>query len=157
MLRLHVQGAPVLWWQVHAFLNPIVGLQGRSSLQILYVAMLRLVKRFKGDRVIWTAWKNGKHGRTTGYGFRVSLTDRDRHFNRAWQIVIIDLPHNDQFIAVRVNIDAGAFWRSCCELRSIEIRQWLYRQHYAPWPERKPPKFRIECLKGGHFRLLNKL
>lgn len=107
--------------------------------------------------MIWTAWKNGKHGRTAGYGFRVSLTDRDRHFNREWQVVMIDLPHNDQFITVCVNIDGGAFWRNCCELRSAEIRQWLYRQRYAPWSDRMPPKFKVECIKKEHFRLIEKV
>jgi hypothetical protein len=108
--------------------------------------------------VIWTAWKNGKHSRTNaGYGFRISTTDRDQYFNREWRIVNIDLPHNDGFITVVVNIDNMAFWKDCCELRSAEIRQWLYRQRYAPWPDRVPPRFEVECLKDKHFRVIAEL
>jgi hypothetical protein len=52
--------------------------------------------------VIWTAWKNGKHNRTgTGYGFELSPEDRDEHFSREWQAVILDLPHGDGFMTAR--------------------------------------------------------
>ncbi len=31
--------------------------------------------------MIWVAWNNGKHYSTgTGYGFKISLADRDRYF-----------------------------------------------------------------------------
>jgi hypothetical protein len=123
-----------------------------------YAVMLNWGRLFKGDCVIWTAWKNGKHGRTNaGYGFRVSPADRDQHFNRKWLAVDIDLPHGDAFITVRVNVDGLAFWGNCCELRSTEIRQWLYLKRYAPWPVRTPPKFEVEYLRAQHFRLIAKL
>ncbi len=104
--------------------------------------------------VIWTAWKNGKHSRTGGYGFRLSTRDRDQYFDPSWQTITIDLSHRDGFIAVQVFVDNEAFWNSCCELRSAEIRQWLYREQYAPWLDRRPPKFEVLILGQGHFRLV---
>ena len=104
--------------------------------------------------MIWTAWKNSRHSRNAGYGFRLSIEDRDRHFDPKWKTITIDLPHNGGFISVTVNVNSQAFWNGCCELRSVEIRQWLYRQCYAPWPDRMPPRFAVECLNGQHFRLI---
>ena len=104
--------------------------------------------------MIWTAWKNGKHSLTgTGYGFEIPREDRDRHFCRDWQTVIVDLPNGDGFTTVEASVDNQAFWESCCELRSKEIRQWLYRQNHAPWPNRVPPKFQVVPIGKGRFRV----
>jgi len=71
-----------------------------------------------------------------------------------WQRIAIDLPQVDGFITVHVHVDNQAFWKRCCELRSAEIRQWLYRQRYAPWLDRRPPKFEIHSIEKWHFRLV---
>jgi hypothetical protein len=116
--------------------------------------MLNWVGRLNGDGVIWSAWKNGKHSRNTGYGFRLAAKDRDQYFDPNWQKIAIDLPQGDGFITVHVRVDNQAFWRNCCELRSAEIRQWLYRQRYAPWLDRRPPKFEVHPIDKRHFRLV---
>jgi hypothetical protein len=67
--------------------------------------------------------------------------------------VVVDLPHGDGFMTVEANIANQAFWKSCCELRSKEIRQWLYREQHAPWPYRVPPKFQVVQQGKGRFRL----
>jgi hypothetical protein len=104
--------------------------------------------------VIWTAWKNGKHSPTgTGYGFELSREDRDKHFSRDWQTVIVDLPYGDGSIKVEVSIANQSFWEGCSELRSKEIRQWLYRERHAPWPNRVPPKFQVVPIGKGRFRV----
>jgi hypothetical protein len=104
--------------------------------------------------VIWTAWKNGKHSPTgTGYGFELSREDRDKHFSRDWQTVILDLPYGDGYIRVEANVANHAFWETCCELRSKEIRHWLYSEHHAPWPNRVPPKFQVVPIGKGRFRV----
>jgi len=116
--------------------------------------MLNWAKRSKDDRVIWTAWKNGKHSRIgVGYGFRLSHEDRDQHFQRGWRSVIIELPHGDNFVTIEANIDSPSFWEECCELRGKEIRQWMYRERHAPWPERTPPKFQVITIGKGRFRV----
>jgi hypothetical protein len=100
--------------------------------------------------VIWTAWKNGKHNRIgTGYGFELSPEDRDKHFSREWRTVTLDLPNGDGFMKVEASVANQAFWERCCELRSKEIRQWLYREHHAPWPNRVPPKFQVVPIGRG--------
>jgi hypothetical protein len=116
--------------------------------------MLKWVNPYEDDSVIWTAWKNGKHSHTAGYGFRLSTGDRDQHFDPRWKTITIDLPHGDGFISVTVNVDGQAFWNGCRELRSVEIRQWMYRQRYAPWPDRMPPRFEVERLRDQHFKLI---
>jgi len=73
-----------------------------------------------------------------------TLRDTDSGFQSR---ITIDLPHSNGFISVTVNVDGQAFWNDCCELRSAEIRQWLYRQRYAPWPDRMPPRFDVERFK----------
>jgi hypothetical protein len=90
---------------------------------MLYAVMLKWVNRYEDDSVIWTAWKNGKHSHTAGYGFRLSIEDRNQQFDPKWKTITIDLPHNDGFISVTVNVDSQAFWNGCCELRSAEIRR----------------------------------
>jgi|HubBroStandDraft_1064217.scaffolds.fasta_scaffold3690907_1 hypothetical protein len=43
--------------------------------------------------LVWTAWSNGKfHLSGAGYGFKVSIQDRDRYFNRTWKEVTLVLP-----------------------------------------------------------------
>jgi hypothetical protein len=104
--------------------------------------------------VIWTGWKNGRHGRTgVGYGFRLSREDRDQHFKREWQTVTIEVPHGGRFITIEASIDSQSFWEECCELRDKEIRQWMYRERHAPWPDREPPKFQVTAMGNGRFRV----
>jgi hypothetical protein len=123
-------------------------------LQTPYAVMLRWVSPYEDESLIWTAWKNGKHSRAAGYGFRLSIGDRDQHFDAKWKTITIDLPHGDGFISVTVKVDGQAFWNRCCELRSVDIRQWMYRQRYAPWPDRLPPRFEVERLKDQHFKVI---
>jgi hypothetical protein len=65
--------------------------------------------------------------------------------------VIVDLPHGDGFMRVEANVSNQAFWQSCCELRSKEIRQWLYREQHAPWPNLVPPEFQVVQIGKGRF------
>jgi hypothetical protein len=69
--------------------------------------------------------------------------------NAKWRSVSIELPHGDNFVAIEANIDRSSFWEECCELRGKEIRQWMYRERHAPWPERVPPKFQVITIWQG--------
>jgi len=103
----------------------------------------------------WTAWNNGKHHETgSGYGFKVPIADRDRHFKREWKSVILEVPVNGGFAATTVNIDKPSFWNETChEVINQDIGRWLRISNLAPWPSRQPPKLTIEVVGEGHFRV----
>jgi hypothetical protein len=71
--------------------------------------------------MIITAWNNGAHHDTgAGYGFKVSIHDRDNYFSREWNEVTIYLEGVENPIIV--NIDKKSFWNDQCrELISKEI------------------------------------
>ena len=98
-----------------------------------------------------TAWKNGTHrGRNTSYGLKIAfLEDRDRHFERIWQTVFVQLPNGE---TVEVNIDKDSFWNnSCRELIHLGIRDWLFDSDHAPWPDRQPPSFFLLPVRERSF------
>lgn len=101
--------------------------------------------------MIVTAWNNGKyHESGAGYGFKVSVKDRDRFFRRHWDTVLLELEGKET--AIEVNINKRSFWGPRCrELISREIGRWLRENGYAPWPKGKPPKFLLEPLAGNRF------
>lgn len=95
-----------------------------------------------GQRLRVKCWSNGSTRPTgAGYGVRLSPTDRDRHFDRDWQEVVVDL-EGTRHIA-RVPLSAS-FWRGCPELRSAAIGRWLLDKGLAPWPTGSPPALWLE-------------
>jgi len=102
--------------------------------------------------MIVTAWNNGIKSETgSGYGLKVSIPDRDLHFQRAWKTVSITLPNG---VETEVNIDKGSFWNGTCrELISKQIGKWLLESGNAPWPLGKPPRFELAPLGGRLFIL----
>ena len=95
-----------------------------------------------------TAWNNGSHLATgAGYGLRISETDRDYLFDRAWREVVFDLAGEVEATAPL----SESFWRTCSELRSAEIGRWLRRHNLAPWPRGRPPTFEITHVEGNRF------
>ena len=103
-----------------------------------------------------TAWNNGQHHTTgAGYGFKLSIEDRDRFFNKEWQSIFLSIP--DATGEVEINIAKSSFWnQSCRELISKEIGNWLIKSDLAPWPSRQPPKFILERKEGNHFQVKKK-
>ena len=96
-----------------------------------------------------TAWSNGRPSRSgSGYGLRFVDEDRDRHFDRRWTTVVLEL---DGGPAVTAGI-SDAFWRKCAELRSAEIGRWLLANQAAPWPKGSPPRVTVTHLEGNRFR-----
>lgn len=97
-----------------------------------------------------TAWNNGAHHASgAGYGLRVRVLDRDRHFDESWAEVVLEIPGRGS-VAVPV---AGSFWRRCSELRSAELGRWFRELALAPWVSAKPPAFRLEPLEANRFRV----
>jgi hypothetical protein len=105
--------------------------------------------------MIVTAWNSGKHASNgTGYGLRMSATDRDRYFPDAWDDVAIDLSGRDRPVMVNIT---PSFWRSCTELRHREIGRWLREHGFAPWPRGQPPKFEMQPVGERRFKVHRKL
>jgi hypothetical protein len=60
--------------------------------------------------LIWSAWNNGKHHESgAGYGIKVPISDRDRHFARDWDKAVVELPSASGYVAVEVNVAKASF------------------------------------------------
>jgi hypothetical protein len=107
-------------------------------------------------QITWTAWNNGHHRQTgAGYGIKIPIADRDKYFVRDWKTIILELPSDVSFERVAVNTSKASFWtENCHELISNRIGKWLILTGYAPWPDRNPPKVKIEVLGNACFRVL---
>lgn len=94
------------------------------------------------------AWNNGRPSVTgAGYGLRISEEDRDLFFDPRWREVVLDLGGE---VEARVRL-SQSFWRSCSELRSLKIGQWLLHHGLAPWPRGRPPKLTVEPIGDNGF------
>ena len=115
------------------------------------VPSVRVVRRALTQRSIEvSAWSNGD-GTEGGYGLRLRPADRDALVNRRLPHVVLDLPGVEP--GIRVGLSAS-FWGTCPELRSKSIGQWLMATNQAPWPARRPPRFRLVPVGGNRFRVL---
>lgn len=84
--------------------------------------------------MIWTGWNNGG----AGYGFTVDPKD----FDPGWATVVVELPG---IAPVEVNIAKPSFRKNCPHLIGKRIGLWMQTAGYAPWPDRKPPKFDVRA------------
>ena len=102
--------------------------------------------------MIVTAWNNGKHRSSgAGYGFKLSVLDRDHHIGRDWQSVFVSLPNGT---VVEANVAKPSFWsKKCRELINRDFGAWLIESGHAPWPQGQPPKFNLQLLSNNRFRL----
>jgi len=99
--------------------------------------------------VIVFAWKTGSTSATAaGYGIRINREDRQLHFRKQWEYVVIEI--DSSTFEVRLS---DSFWSDCIELRSKKIGKWLLDQGLAPWPKGKPPRLSLEPLRKRTFRL----
>lgn len=94
-----------------------------------------------------TAWNNGHRG-PGGYALRISKAFLN-YFSQGSKVQL-DLPNG---VVTQANLTAS-FATTCPELRSAEIGRWLLSSGLAPWPERKPPKLRLQQMKKDHFKVL---
>jgi hypothetical protein len=104
--------------------------------------------------MIWTAWHNGNHhGVFTGFGFKVSIADRDLYFDRSWKKVTIALPVDSGYVLTEANIDKESFWDDCRELITKDIGLWMLGRKYAPWQKGLPPRFTAWPIGVTSFRV----
>ena len=102
--------------------------------------------------MIVTAWNNGEHHPTgAGYGFKISIQDRDTNFKQNWTTVVVLLPND---IEVVTNIKKSSFWGNTCrELINKQFGKWLLERGLAPWEKGQPPRFYLSCISENRFRL----
>lgn len=107
--------------------------------------------------MVVTAWNNGSHHPSgSGYGLKISSSDRDRYFKREWDHVIFEL--EGRHSTVKVNVSKKSFWgKSCRELISAEIGKWLWQEGFAFWKKGEPPKLKLEPVGDNRFFLRKKL
>lgn len=95
-----------------------------------------------------TAWHNGGSPLDpAGYGIKFTEQTRDKHFDPAWETVILEL-HGDESTAIALS---PSFWRSCSELRSADVGRWLLKAEAAPWPKGSPPGIAVDPVAGNRF------
>lgn len=103
--------------------------------------------------MIVKAYNNGTHNRNgSGYGFKVSIADRDEFFKPEWTSILVELPEVDE--PVEVKIDQASFWSETShELTGLEIGKWLRRNGLAPWHVGNAPVFVLEPVAENRFRV----
>jgi len=104
--------------------------------------------------MIITAWNNGAHARNgSGYGFKVSIADRDAYFQPDWNTILVELEGETEPVEMKINKDT--FWSETCrEVISPELGRWLRKQGLSPWPQGNPPRLNLEPISDNRFRIL---
>ena len=101
------------------------------------------------------AWNNGDwRGTGAGYGLKISVEDRDRHFRRDWETVSLRLVGDRTSRVAEANVAKASFWGpQCRELIKREIGQWLIENGFRRWPRDAPPRFRMSPAAGNKFEV----
>ena len=101
---------------------------------------------------IATGWSNGSPGLSgAGYGIRIPRAARDAYFAPEWTLVELRLEGWPEPVMVEI---AKASWRTTCvELIRKDIGAWMLANGLAPWPRRRPPRFRVSWVQGNCFRV----
>ena len=82
--------------------------------------------------MIVTRWNNGWGNTSVTFGFRINRNDRDRHFNRDWNNVILILD------GIRFTFNLSEiFWEDCPEIRGSEIGQYFINHGHVDMQNRR--------------------
>lgn len=96
------------------------------------------------------AWNNGQwHASGAGYGIKLRLDSRDKHFSRTWPYVKIRLEGNG---VITVPLSTS-FWNLCPELRKQEIGRWMLSRGFSSWSPGQPPEFELTPCGNRTFKL----
>lgn len=98
-------------------------------------------------RIPVTAWNDGGNG----YGLRLSPHLRDIFFSKKWNFIILHIDESNEMIKINLS---DCFWHKCSELRSKDIRKWLFENKLAPWKKYEPPNFYLTKIKENNFQLI---
>lgn len=92
------------------------------------------------------AWSNGKNG----YGLHIGKAQREKHFSRNWDRVLLKLPDTERLLSIKLT---PCFWNKCPHLRDKEIGNWLKKRGDAFWEKGHPPAFELEHMQDNYFTL----
>ena len=95
-----------------------------------------------------SAWSSGNGT----FGIRVGFPNRDRHFDRSWTEIEIEVDGQLHRFAL-----TPGFWNKCPEVRdsgSTAIRDWLRQNRTLNWQTGEPPRFQLVPIGAGRFRLV---
>lgn len=96
--------------------------------------------------MIVSAWYDGH----STYGVRILGRDLSLWFRPEWDRVRLHLPDQQEPVDVALT---ESFWHGSPELRSPHIKEFLLRHGLVDWPRKEPPRFELEAVGGGVFRL----
>lgn len=104
--------------------------------------------------MIATAWNNGTHLRNgRGYGFKVSIPDRDAFFNKEWDSIVVEIEEFPD--PIEISIEKDAFWsESSVPLTSLAVGKWLIKNGMSAWPIGNSPVFVLEPVKDNQFKIM---
>ncbi|MCX5886413.1 MAG: hypothetical protein NT096_10975 [Proteobacteria bacterium] len=103
--------------------------------------------------MVVTAWNNGRHNESgSGYGIKISVADRDQHFQKNWKTILLRI--DDQKKEIKINTNKKSFWGNTCrELIHKQIGLWFRQTKMAPWPKGTPPSLKLIHVSNNHFML----
>ncbi len=96
--------------------------------------------------MIVSAWYDGH----STYGVRILEEEVSLWFRPEWEAVRLYLPDRTDPVEVPLT---ESFWHGSPELRSPQVKEFLLRHDLAEWPRKQPPRFELEAVGGGIFRL----
>jgi hypothetical protein len=89
-------------------------------------------------------WTNG----SGAFGVAISAQDRDSHFTRSWQSVVVEVDgRTDEYPLT------DTFWTTCPELRGRGIQRWIRERGLDSWPRGSRPVVELEPAGPRRFRL----
>jgi len=95
--------------------------------------------------ILVSAWTNGGGF----YGLKV-LGEGRNAFESDWGTVVLDLPGLTKPVVATLS---ASFWKSCPEIRSTGIREFLDHHGILSWPPRCPPRFLLIPAGRARFAL----
>lgn len=97
-------------------------------------------------------WNNGSYKESsTGYGVKISTTNREKFFDKSWKSVVVSIsnPKNSIEIAIK-----DTFWTTCSELRSERIGKYIIENRLGKWEKGKPNKLLLFPQNDNRFVLM---
>lgn len=99
--------------------------------------------------MIVKTWSNGRFNTNrAGYGIRIPIESRDKHFNKSWKYVTLEIADKSVDIELR-----ATFWTTCSELRSKLIGEFLIKNNMGTWEKGHPHELQLEVVKSNIFAL----
>jgi hypothetical protein len=92
--------------------------------------------------MIVSAWKGGT------YGIRIGAQNVRIHFPKSVKTILVEVGGK----VIRCKLKP-TFWRTCPEIRSKVIGDWLHHKNLIPWKKGQPPRFSLTATGKAYFVL----